>query len=79
MSDQERELPEALQPEPEAPVEAEKQYPGSLTRYRHLRKTRENAEKTAMGPSELAALTIAEELAGLAYLLDGIRYSARQK
>lgn len=64
----------------------QKIYPGNLERYRDLRKLREEAEVGVSGdegiqptpPQEYAALCIAEELAGLSYILDGIRYSARK-
>jgi hypothetical protein len=74
-------LPEALQPEdtqsPQATAEKDNKpvYPGSLERYRTIRKAREILEEEGtLDPLTL----IAEELAGLAYLLDGIRYSTRK-
>jgi len=61
-----------------------KVYPGSIDRYRELRKMREflandEAREGGADPQAVLAATIAEELAGLAYILDGIRYSARAK
>src|SRR4051794_29822197 len=66
------ELPEALQPDPPAPAaKEEKVYPGSLERYRTLRSMREVQEQQGeVDPS----LMVCEELAGLAYLIDGIRF-----
>ena len=69
----------------EQPTEEPKVYPGSIERYRELRKQREfiakNAEsEDAPGDSQAYfAAVLAEEIAGLAYILDGIRYSARAK
>jgi len=53
----------------------EKVYPGNIGRYNELRAARE-----ALDPSDpnFFAAVVCEELAGLAYILDGIRYSARQ-
>jgi hypothetical protein len=63
----------------------EKVYPGGLDRYVALRDAREAQEEALstldtnpVSDSTFLALVVAEELAGLAYLLDGIRYSARQ-
>lgn len=56
-------------------------FPGHIDRYRDLRKLREEQEQKTSGTddqSEYAALCIAEELAGLSYILDGIRYSTRK-
>lgn len=57
-------------------------YPGSIDRYRELRRLREQFEEGGSEGGErhplFAAAVIAEELAGLAYILDGIRYSARK-
>lgn len=58
-------------------------YPGSLDRYRELRANREafEASNLALDPEHAvigAGLNIAEQLAGLAYILDGIRYAARK-
>lgn len=63
-------------------------YPGSLDRYRDLRKLREEIESVpdaggrpgSRGENQQAYLlaSIAEEFAGLAYILDGIRYAARK-
>jgi hypothetical protein len=61
-------------------------YPGSVDRYRELRAAREQTQASfgqlegslsGEAQSVLTALSVAEELAGLAYILDGIRYSAR--
>ena len=54
----------------------QKVYPGNLSRYSELRKAREEAERQGM--SVAGEYVLAEELAGLAYILDGIRYAARQ-
>jgi hypothetical protein len=59
----------------------EKVYPGNLARYVELRNRRLVLEDTGLGAGSAegyAAACIAEELAGLSYILDGIRYSARQ-
>jgi hypothetical protein len=78
MSEQHAELPEALQtdPEPTRKDENKPVYPGSLDRYRALRSEREASE--AHGNYD-PAMAICEALEGLAYLLDGIRYSARKQ
>jgi hypothetical protein len=60
----------------------DKIYPGSIEHYRMLREVRERTAPAAEGdtPTELfLAAVIAENLAGLAYILDGIRYSARRQ
>lgn len=63
-------------------------YPGSVERYRELRKLRESlgshqdgesAELHSVDTPAYFAAVVAEEMAGLAYILDGIRYSARAK
>jgi hypothetical protein len=59
-----------------AEAQPEKVYPGGLDRYTELRRNRQARE--AEGLDDDPGLIIAEELAGLAYLLDGIRYAARQ-
>lgn len=67
--------------------EGQKLYPGSIDRYRALRTLRastpvyesDEAKEQGETNSNYVLLTIAEELAGLAYILDGIRYSARNK
>jgi len=63
------------------PEQEAKLYPGSIDRYRELRAQREAAQASTDVPDGTAVLTLTlcEELAGLAYLLDGIRYSLRQK
>lgn len=54
-------------------------YPGGVERYRAARKLREELETGENVPqSDYLAAAIVEELAGLAYILDGIRYAARQ-
>lgn len=53
----------------------EKVYPGNIGRYLALREARESLMQ---GDPNFFAACIAEELAGLAYILDGVRYSARQ-
>lgn len=55
----------------------EKVYPGGLDRYVTLRQARELHE--ANGGTPEPAWVLAEEMAGLAYILDGIRYSLRNK
>lgn len=55
----------------------DKIYPGSLERYRAIRAMREESDAQE-GSSPNPSLMIAEELAGLAYILDGIRYSTRK-
>lgn len=54
----------------------DKIYPGSVDRYRELRAQREEAQ--SQGQQVDPALIVAEELAGLAYIADGIRYSLRK-
>lgn len=62
-----------------------KNYPGGLSAYTRLREMREAAQGdyekgTITGDlPTVAALAIAEELAGLSYILDGIRYQTRGK
>jgi len=58
---------------------ASKEYPGQLEDYSHLRELRQKAEKDGVDAATTAALHIAEQLAGLAYIADGIRYSTRRK
>lgn len=58
--------------------EEQKIYPGSVERYRALREARLEAETKDETPELTVARQIAEELAGLAYILDGIRYAARK-
>jgi CRISPR/Cas system-associated protein endoribonuclease Cas2 len=64
----------------------EKKYPGGISAYTRLREQREQMqdahEKGALDAPDLgtvALLSVAEELAGLSYLLDGIRYQTRGK
>jgi hypothetical protein len=52
-------------------------YPGRLTRYHALMAQRKEAE--AENAPDLVGFVIAEEIAGLAYILDGIRYAARNQ
>lgn len=68
-------------------TEGTKIYPGNIDRYRGLRNLRaatpiygsdKDKENGVVNPQHVG-LCIAEELAGLAYILDGIRYSARNK
>jgi hypothetical protein len=54
----------------------DKIYPGNVDRYRELRAAREEAQ--AKGEQTDPALVLAEELAGIAYIADGIRYSLRK-
>jgi hypothetical protein len=54
----------------------DKIYPGSIDRYRELRAAREEAQ--ASNQPVDPAMVLAEELAGLAYIGDGIRYSLRK-
>jgi len=58
---------------------ARKEYPGQLEDYARIREAREKAEKDGVDPATAAALNIAEQLAGLAYIADGIRYSTRKQ
>jgi hypothetical protein len=55
-------------------------YPGNIDEYRRLRTKREEMESDAKGADQalILAAVIAEQLAGLSYILDGIRYSARR-
>lgn len=68
-----------------APAEpAPKIYPGNIDRYKTLRGQRETlgASLDFDDPAQaqvFVGLVIAEELAGLSYILDGIRYNSRQK
>ena len=54
-----------------------KVYPGSIDRYRELRKLREHLAAQSENPDNptdsqaYLAATVAEEMAGLAYILDG--------
>jgi hypothetical protein len=64
----------------------DKKYPGGISAYTRLREQRENLteahEKGALDAPDvatLAILSVAEELAGLSYILDGIRYQTRGK
>lgn len=59
----------------------DKVYPGSIDSFRELRQLREGLAEPTTGEEmrDLLAAHIAENLAGLAYILDGIRYSARSK
>jgi len=54
-----------------------KEYPGQLADYAELRGLRKEAQ--ANNDPSTPALMVAEQLAGLAYILDGIRYSARRR
>jgi hypothetical protein len=49
-------------------------YPGRLDQYHALRDLREG---TQVNDVNFAGLAVAEQLAGLAYILDGIRYYQR--
>jgi hypothetical protein len=51
-------------------------YPGRLAQYHELRELR---EKTSPSDPSYNGACIAEQLAGLAYIADGIRYSLRNK
>jgi hypothetical protein len=64
-------MPEEQNEEPKEP----KVYPGNIARYNELREMR-----TSLDPSDpnYFAAVLCEELSGLSYILDGIRYSARQ-
>ena len=54
-------------------------YPGRLAEYHRIKTLRESMPAETDAQLELIVnLTIAEQLAGLAYILDGIRFSARQ-
>lgn len=63
----------------------DKNYPGQLERYRDLKAARldyiesfRDSLDTSPNKELIAAMSIAEELAGLCYVLDGIRYAARK-
>lgn len=57
-----------------------KVYPGNLARYRELRAAREALEATeSPDPALVQGANLVEQLAGLAFILDGIRFSARQR
>jgi len=49
-------------------------FPGGKDRYRSLLTAAQNNEDEALQP----LLDVAAEIAGLSYILDGIRYSMRQ-
>lgn len=49
-------------------------YPGKLSEYHRLRELRESLP---VNDPNTIGLQVAEQLAGLAYILDGIRYAAR--
>lgn len=53
-----------------------KTYPGGLERYTELREARLEAEKNNQPPDPF--LILAEEAAGLCYILDGIRFNTRR-
>jgi len=55
--------------------EEAKVYPGNLERWKSLRAA---AEAQPENSFEKHAANVAAELAGLAYILDGIRYAARK-
>jgi len=65
----------------------DKVFPGNIDRYRSLRDARDkfaeqHQQDGAVDPNVFQAyvlLNVAEELAGLAYILDGIRYSTRKQ
>lgn len=63
-------------------VPQEKQYPGGLERWATLRNIQNELPLDEMTPSERAVAQgiyeVAAELAGLCYILDGIRYATRQ-
>jgi len=50
-------------------------FPGGIDRYRELQ---EAASKVDPADPQFAGLVVAAELAGLAYIADGIRYSLRK-
>jgi hypothetical protein len=61
-----------------------KVYPGNLSDFQAARTNREKVQSeveagTQLDGNALTGAMIAEALMGLNYLIDGIRYSARQK
>jgi hypothetical protein len=63
---------------------AKKEYPGDLDDFARLREMRESLEKqhadgSLLDVAPVLAANIAEQIAGLTYILDGIRYSARKQ
>jgi len=62
-----------------------KKYPGQLEEYHNLRALREQAQSDAGDAPSIeqaqliATLANAEQLAGLSYIADGIRYNTRRK
>jgi len=66
------------QQEPEQQPE-KKEYPGGIQRWEYLRTLAAGAAESGATTSERIALEVAVELAGLNYILDGIRYSARSR
>jgi len=57
---------------------AKKEYPGQLEDYAELKKLREEAQ--AAGDNATASMfAVAEQIAGLSYIADGIRYSLRRQ
>lgn len=60
--------------------EVKKVYPGQLEDFLALREARQQAQQhDDVDTAHVIGLAIAEQLAGLNYILDGIRYSARNK
>lgn len=67
---------------PQEGAEPRKVYPGNLDDFTKQREARIKAESQDNPPTpaaEVAMLVIAEQLTGLNYILDGIRYAMRDK
>lgn len=61
-------------------AEKRKLYPGQLAEYARLREVRENVQNDEGHDLNLVVgLVIAEQLAGLNYILDGIRFATRNR
>jgi hypothetical protein len=57
-------------------ADEKKEYPGGIERWKNLREAAAEAKNS--NPDHSVVLEVAAELAGLAYILDGIRYNARK-
>jgi hypothetical protein len=64
----------------EKETKKDKVYPGQLDDFLALREARQAAQATDnVDASHVIGLAVAEQLAGLNYILDGIRYSTRNR